>query len=232
MDRPQITELMRAMDGAQAAGGQAPLGTVSAVDALAAALSERVIAADLKPGDRIRESTLAAEYQVARHTARSALSRLTTSGLMTYQPNRGWSVSEVSPEEFADITFLRIGLEVQAMREIAARGEKVSPEARGLLEQLLNTELEMSWPERLKIDMELHRALVDQAGSQRLSEAYRGVQLSLQLYFAARLDWFESMPEKEFRDLHRTLCDVIDSGDPDLVERHLRQQLDYNITSD
>ncbi|WP_432013622.1 GntR family transcriptional regulator [Streptomyces cucumeris] len=220
---------MGAMDGAPAADGPTPLGTVSAVDALVAALSERVIAAELKPGSRIRESTLAAEYQVARHTVRTALSRLTSSGLLTYQPNRGWSVSEVSPEEFADITFLRVGLEVQAMREVAARGEKVNPEARALLGRLLETESKMSWPQRLKIDMELHRSLVDQAGSRRLSEVYRGVQLSLQLYFVARLDWFESMSEKDFRHLHRTLCDVIDSGDPDLVERHLRQQLDYRI---
>jgi DNA-binding GntR family transcriptional regulator len=202
---------------------------VSAVDALVAALSERVLAAELKPGDRIRESTLAGEYQVARHTARAALSRLTASGLLAYQPNHGWSVADVSPEEFADLMFLRVGLEVQAMRELAARKEPVSPAARALLDQLLDDSSSVSWLDLLKIDMELHRALVDQAGSRRLSEVYHGVQLSLQLYFVARVEWFEGMSRRVFRDLHRGLCEAIDSGDPELVERHLRSQLDYQI---
>ncbi|MFJ9375049.1 GntR family transcriptional regulator [Streptomyces sp. NPDC101455] len=220
---------MTGTDGATAAGIPAPLETVSAVDALVAALTERVLSAELRPGDRMRESALARDYQVARHTLRAALSRLTSSGLLSYQTNRGWSVAEVTPEEFSDLTFLRVALEVQAMRELAVRGEKVGAPARALLRRLLDEGEGVTWAERLRIDMELHRALVDQAGSRRISEIYRGVQLSLQLYFVARVDWFESMREDEFQDLHAELCDVIDGGDPELVERHLRRQLDYRI---
>ncbi|MFE4551834.1 GntR family transcriptional regulator [Streptomyces sp. NPDC056785] len=220
---------MQASDTSTSAHGPMPLGTVSAVDALVAALSERVLTADLRPGDRIRESPLASEYQVARHTARAALTKLTASGLLAYQPNRGWSVVEVSAEEFADITFLRIALETQAMRELAVRGEKVGPLARNLLGQLLDDSAARTWHERLKIDMDLHRALVDQAGSRRVSEIYREVQLSMSLYFVSRIEWFEGTPLTEFQDLHRQLCEAIDSGDPDRVERHLRQQLHYQI---
>lgn len=61
---------------------------------------ERVLAGELTPGDRIRESSLAATYQVARHTARPALARLTSMGLLTFRANRGWSVSEMTDEEF------------------------------------------------------------------------------------------------------------------------------------
>ncbi|MFF9184230.1 GntR family transcriptional regulator [Streptomyces misionensis] len=220
---------MHASDSTTSTGGPTPLGTVSAVDALVAALSERVLKGDLRPGDRIRESQLASEYQVARHTARAALTQLTGSGLLAYQPNRGWSVAEVSAEEFSDITFLRLALEVQAMRELAVRGEKAGPVARNLLDQLLDEASERTWHERLKIDMDLHRALVDQAGSRRVSEIYREVQLSMSLYFVSRIEWFEGTPLAEFQDLHRQLCEAIDSGDPDRVERHLRHQLHYQI---
>ncbi|MET8421619.1 GntR family transcriptional regulator [Streptomyces sp. NPDC005134] len=220
---------MQAPDGSPTIDGGTALATVSAVDALTAALSERVLSAELKPGHRIRESTLAASNKVARHTARAALSRLTSAGLLSYQPNHGWSVAEVSSEEYADLTFLRVGLEVQAMRAVAARGEKVGPAARTLLTQLLAADESTPWVERLKIDMQLHRALVDQAGSRRVSEVYDNVQLSLQLYFVTRLDWFEQTPLEEFAELHKGLCDVIDAGDPDAVERHLRQQLDFRI---
>lgn len=223
---------MVTMQGAETNGLAATLGTVSTVDAFAAMLEERVLAGELKPGDRIREASLAATYQVARHTARAALTRLTSMGLLKFQANRGWSVSEMTAEEFADLAFLRVGLEVQAMRELAVRGEKVSPQARALLAELLNAGPEVSWIEKLRIDMRLHRALVDQAGSRRVSEVYLGVQSSLQMYLVARVEWFERTPdEAEFHALHHKLCDVIDSGDPAEVERHLRMQLNYQVPS-
>lgn len=209
-------------------GGARQLGTVSAVDALAADISERIVSGDFAPGARLPESSIARSYDVSRHTLRAALTRLTAAGLITYQTNRGWFVSELSAEEFADITFLRVALEVQAMRELARRGERVGPEARAALKEMLDTEEGTPMVDRLRIDMRLHQALVDQAGSRRLSTVYRDVQLSLRLYFVTRLEWFQLHSRAEFEDIHTRLCQAIDSGDPSRVERHLRDQLDYH----
>lgn len=117
------------------------------------------------------------------------------------------------------------------MRDLAVRGEKVCLAARALLAELLNTGPEVPWIETFRIDMRLHRALVDQAGSRLVGEVFHGVQSSLQMYLVARVDWFDRTPDEADSHVNHTLCDIIDSGDPAAVERHLRMQLIYRVPS-
>ena len=63
-----------------ARGEPARLARLSAVDALAEALRNRILEGDLPPGTPLREEALAGEYDVARHTLRSALRALRARG--------------------------------------------------------------------------------------------------------------------------------------------------------
>lgn len=207
------------------------LATVSTVDALATDITGRILGGQVGPGVQLRESALAREYGVSRHTLRAALARLTGTGLLVFNANRGWSVPQLTRESFDDIAFLRIGLEVQALRELAARGEQVGPEARVALDEMLTCASELPWVDRLIPDMAFHKALVDQAGSQRLSSVYADTQLALHLYLVERREWFEPQSIEEWRAHHVKLVDAIESGDPDLVERCLRHQFAYDAGS-
>lgn len=206
-----------------------PLTVVSTVDALVTDLTERILSAEQAPGVRLKESTLAQDYGVSRHTLRAALSRLTGAGLLVYSANKGWSVPELSIDDFTDVAFLRTALEVHALRELALRGEGIGPEAQAALGQIEAAEDDGDWVQRLQVDMRFHRALVDQAGSRRLSATYRDAQLSLHLYLVQRRDWFGPQSVQGWKQLHIVLARAVESGDPTLVERTVREQFSYTV---
>ena len=73
--------------------------TLTTVDALSEALRRRILDGDLAPGTPLREEALSREYDVARHSLRSALRTLQGEGLVQIEPNRGARVKSLSPED-------------------------------------------------------------------------------------------------------------------------------------
>src|SRR5919112_6792946 len=92
------------------------------VDALAESLRSRILAGELKPGTPLREEALSAEYEVARHSLRSALRTLQGEGIVQIEPNRGARVKSLSPEDVRGLSELRMALEVEAARIALERG--------------------------------------------------------------------------------------------------------------
>lgn len=205
------------------------VAVVSTVDALTSGIRERILAATWAPGARLPESPLAAEYGVSRHTLRAALARLTASGLLAFSPNLGWAVPLLTKEDFDDIEFLRVALEVQAMREITRRREGLGPEAEAALAAIKATPEEPDWVEALRIDMDFHRAVVEQAGGHRLTAVYRDVQTTLQLYLVQRREWFGRQSVAEWKAAHEQVARAVASGDPNRIEALLRSNFDYLV---
>ncbi len=89
---------------------------LTTVDALTEAIRRRILDGDLKPGTPLREEALSREYDVARHSLRSALRTLQGEGIVQIEPNRGARVKSLSPEDVRGLSELRIALELEAAR--------------------------------------------------------------------------------------------------------------------
>ena len=89
---------------------------LTTVDALTQAIRRRILDGDLKPGTPLREEALSGEYDVARHSLRSALRTLQGEGIVQIEPNRGARVKSLSPEDVRGLSELRIALELEAAR--------------------------------------------------------------------------------------------------------------------
>jgi DNA-binding GntR family transcriptional regulator len=96
---------------------------LSTVDALTESLRERILSGELKPGTPLREEALSGEYEVARHSLRSALRALQGEGIVQIEPNRGARVKSLSPEDVRGLSDLRIALEVESARMALERGD-------------------------------------------------------------------------------------------------------------
>lgn len=83
---------------------------------LVAAIRERALAGDLKPGSRINEVALARELGVSRTPLREALARLAADGVVISQPRIGFSVPPLSPAELEQLYPIRAVLDPGALR--------------------------------------------------------------------------------------------------------------------
>ena len=97
------------------------------VDSIVDSLRGRILAGELKPGTPLREEALSSEYDVARHSLRSALRTLQGEGLVQIEPNRGARVKSLSPDDVRGLSELRLALEVEAARMALERGGGLLP---------------------------------------------------------------------------------------------------------
>lgn len=82
-----------------------------------------ILACRLLPGSKLNIAALAAELDVSLGAVREALSMLQSEALVVSEPQRGYTVSPVSPKELDDITEARIGIETMCLRGSIARGD-------------------------------------------------------------------------------------------------------------
>ncbi|HXK59205.1 MAG TPA: GntR family transcriptional regulator [Acidobacteriota bacterium] len=84
-------------------------------------LKSAIFSGKLKPGEVLREMSLARALNVSQSTVREALFHLEQMGLVVRMPNKGTRVKTLSREEFVNRFSIRIRLEEMAMIEAAAR---------------------------------------------------------------------------------------------------------------
>lgn len=93
---------------------------------MASILTERlrqdVLKGVLKPGARLTMRDLAERYDAGAIPLREALSRLSSSGFITVEDQRGFRVAEMSVEEVVDIHLQRAELECIALRKSIESG--------------------------------------------------------------------------------------------------------------
>lgn len=89
-------------------------------DDIALALEEAIVLGEIPPGSVLRQEGLSEQFGVSRTPVREALRRLAALGLVTFEPNRGVRVRELSREEIHEAFLARAELESLAT-EIAAR---------------------------------------------------------------------------------------------------------------
>lgn len=153
--------------------------------AVAEAVRADVLAGRLAPGTPLREEALAAAHGVSRHTVRSALAALVADRLVTYEEFRGARVARLDDDEVRALQDLRAALECEAVRLLAARHPDGWPSSvtQGLaaaVDALGATDPD-DWPAVERAHAQVHVALVEAAGSPRITEAYRALTAEMHL---------------------------------------------------
>ncbi|MGH3354290.1 MAG: GntR family transcriptional regulator [Nocardioidaceae bacterium] len=197
----------------------------SLVDFAAAALRQMIIGGDLMPGDRVVENQLTKQLGISRPPLREALRVLQREGLLLQQPRKGTIVTPLTLHDVYEIFTLRREYELLAVR-LALPVTDPSRLARvhatlAAMETSARSGDEAAYGED---SFAFHLSLVGLSGHRRLEEAYRSLQLQMQLCMAmnrrARVD--EDLLQDVAR--HRRLLDLVEDGDPaavvDELDRH------------
>ncbi|MGO1590989.1 MAG: GntR family transcriptional regulator [Ancrocorticia sp.] len=126
-------------------------------DDLAVHLRDRILAGGLSAGTQLAEQTVAAEYDVARPTVRSAIAILERDGLLHRKPHMPATVARVQPEDIPDIIKLLETTENLALMRILQEDPDLRPLRRNAQDSMysfLDSLVELSGSERLML---IHR---------------------------------------------------------------------------
>ncbi len=190
--------------------------------AVARRLSDQVTAGHRRPGERLWEEDLAAEFGVSRGTVREALALLVQEGLAVQVPRRGGvRVVEFSPadiEEIYDIRGALYGLMLALFTSRATPAERL--EFAALRESLwcgLPPEA-ASAEDCVRVGSASKDFLLERCGSPRLQQSYRRVALqALRLY--APLHYGRAEARRAWYDRSVMLVAAVRLGDAEAAER-------------
>ena len=195
----------------------------STVDALTAAIRRRILDGDLEPGTPLREEALSREYDVARHSLRSALRTLQGEGIVQIAPNRGARVKTLSPEDVHGLSELRIALELEAARLALDRNGGALPASVHRAAERLATQCRRprpSWGAVAEAHEALHHEIVLAADSPRLAAAHRLAGAELRLFV---LQLPPSWTLERMASDHLALVERLESEGAEVLRPHIEE---------
>jgi DNA-binding GntR family transcriptional regulator len=86
-------------------------------------LRHDVLQGEHAPDTKLKLDELQGRYGFSSSPLREALNRLAQEGLVRADERRGFRVASISPQDLADITRMRVMLDVPALREAITRGD-------------------------------------------------------------------------------------------------------------
>ena len=88
----------------------------TSVDDIFDYLNDEILSLRLRPGDKISEADIAAQFGVSRQPVRDAFSRLATRNLLLIRPQRATEVKRFSSREIVKSRFVRACVEREVLR--------------------------------------------------------------------------------------------------------------------
>jgi DNA-binding GntR family transcriptional regulator len=196
-----------------------PSGDAAALPgAIAERLRASIIAQADPPGAALTESAIALRFGVARPTARIAIDKLVSDGLLRREMHRAARVPVLSREDIVDLFDNRAVLESTAM-SLLARSGAIPAEALAAHRALARHGQDFA-----RHDIMFHRALVGGQSSPRLAHLHRllmgEVELCIGQVQAAHL-----LSAIEVASQHQGILDAIIAGDEDAAAQLTRDHI-------
>ncbi|KPF44640.1 GntR family transcriptional regulator [Rhizobium sp. AAP43] len=185
--------------------------TTALAPRLAEAIRDKLIAGELKPGQRLSEAALSADLDVSRNSLREAFRLLTKEGLLRHEPNRGVFVSTPSMASIIDIYRVRRMIECRALANAYPNHPAVA-RMRVAVESARAARDRKDWGVVGSDNMAFHAAIVDLADSRRLSDFYAQIAAELRLSFGLLHD--PELLHAPYVELNAGILSMLEAGDP------------------
>jgi len=189
-------------------------------------LRRRIRELKAPPGTPLRKNEIALECGVSRAPVSEAIARLAAEGLVDVFPQNGSFVSPIRPEDIRESMFIRMALEVEAVKRVT---REANPKVLQLLEANIKAladaldEEELDLARYDDLDEALHAeiiAAIDSPRARHLLETAR-VLLDRPRFLALPE---HHRPEESYNE-HRRLVEAIATGDAELAGAAMRFHL-------
>lgn len=202
----------------------------NAADSIASALRSDIWQGKLLSGQPLRQDEIAAQYGVSKIPVREALFQLKAEGLVTFFPNRGAVVSELSPSEADEIYTMRAALEVVALQRSIPH-LTIADLARA--DEILNAlDQEKNIARWSMLNWEFHATLYHPADMPRLMEWVKTLHFNVSRYLIIYLAGMEYQTRSQAE--HRQILEACRQGDAqlavDTLQAHIRSASKHLMT--
>ena len=191
-------------------------------------LRQLIFDGDLEPGSRLQEAELSQRFGVSRTPLREALKLLTAEGLITIQPNRGATVTQLSLTELAE-TFPVMGVLEALAGELAATHASDTDliELRQLHDEIVHQYEIQDLKFYFAANQRFHERLVEAAHNDTLASHYHQLAGRVRrARYRANLSlarWAQSVDE------HEQIIAALEDRDGLALSRILRAHIDHKF---
>lgn len=185
-------------------------------------LRKAIVTGQLRGGERLHLSEVAAQFKVSHMPVREALWILHAEGLVTFNPHKGAVVKHLSAEEVQEVLEIRCFLEGMAGRH--AVDNALPQDLEKLREILEQIELSIdSAAEYHRLNLEFHKTIIMLAKKERLTEIINNLRASTRHYTWAAVLIPEVRAKSQAR--HREILESFERKDKDKAERLMREHI-------
>ncbi len=205
-------------------------GAATLAQTLVEEITRRIVQGDYRPGERLIEADLAADFGVGRGSIREALRRLEANRYIRFEPNRGAMVARPTSKQVTDMLRIRAVIAGLGARTAAERID-LPGHREVVIDLISHIEAEMaSTTPRVhrKANGRFHRTLNDLSGIDELGDLMDQVNIPM-LYEVH----FRELTEEQWRvnlDDHFDLARAVLAGDGDAAEaiakRHMHRMIE------
>jgi DNA-binding GntR family transcriptional regulator len=204
----------------------APAQHKSQADRVADAIIEQCIFGSFQPGQRLKESELAKQFNVSRVPIREALMELASQGVVYYSPRRGARLMHVDRLKLRKVLEVRERLETLALRT-AVQMFRSEPAALNPLNEAVIAMRDASRAHDVlgaaKADVAFHRGLCVASGNEALIKAWSAVSRQFLIFVA--MDNRQRQTRLPHAEIHQTLLNTLVEADYAEAERALSEHI-------
>ncbi|MDQ1538168.1 MAG: hypothetical protein QOE58_2561 [Actinomycetota bacterium] len=194
----------------------------SIVDAIANDLRSRLFAGELTTDVALTETEVATSYDVARPTAKAAIEKLVTEGLLVRGAHKTARVTDLGPDAVRDIYLARSYLESEVLRQLARK--RVVPDGAVQANLDIAALTDGSPMAVVEPDMRFHTSLIDAVGNKRTSQMYASLVSEVRLCMT-RVQSLHLLDTRLIQAEHQRILELIEAGDGDAVAELLEEHL-------
>ncbi|MEO8093633.1 MAG: GntR family transcriptional regulator [Pseudolysinimonas sp.] len=198
-------------------------------DTVTRALRAAIISGEMQPGQVYSAPTLGEQFGVSATPIREAMLDLAGEGLVLALPNRGFQVTEVSPQDLAEVTELRLMLEPPAIeRATPLVPDSAFPALREQVAAIIRCAEVGDLIGYLTADSDFHLTLVQYGGNSRLTEVVASLRSQTRLYGLAALSRQGRLTVSAHE--HSAMLDAIEARDAKLARELVYGHIEHVLT--
>jgi DNA-binding GntR family transcriptional regulator len=206
--------------------GPQPLSAEQVCDRIRAA----ILRGDLKPGEKLTEQDLAAEFEVSRTPVREAIRQLEVERLVTRTRFVGVTVRQLTPKELIELLDIREVLEGLVARLATQHMDAVHLQRLKKTQQLLAASARKGdVPEYLDHALAFRRVLIECCQSETLADHVLSIENRLRL-MGSRTAAIPGRMEASIEE-HEKLLQAISRGDAAAAEQMNRERIQHIRTA-